>query len=83
MVFTSSKTTPKGENQYDVEGALTIRGVTKPVTVRVTGKADEFEGRAPLSLKDFGLKPPASSLSLGLIGTKDSMTVLFHLRKER
>jgi polyisoprenoid-binding protein YceI len=38
--FRSSKVTPKGKNQFEVAGALTMRGVTKEVVLPVT--ATEF-----------------------------------------
>jgi polyisoprenoid-binding protein YceI len=74
-----------GPNQFDVTGTLRIRNVEKPATVRVTLKPGEagrthFEGNAVVRMTDFGLKPP--SAALGLIGTKDEMTVSFHLRAE-
>jgi polyisoprenoid-binding protein YceI len=78
LVFTSSKILPKGENQYDVEGMLTIRDITRPVVVHVSRKDGAFEGHAKLKLSSFGLKPP-KGVTLGLIGTKDEMTVLFRL----
>jgi polyisoprenoid-binding protein YceI len=78
LVFTSSKILSKGENQYDVEGMLTIRDITRPVVVHVSRKESVFEGNAQLKLSAFGLKPPKGA-TLGLIGTKDEMTVLFRL----
>ena len=32
--FTSTKFIPKGDNKFDIEGNLTMRGVTKPVTLQ-------------------------------------------------
>lgn len=34
--FTSTKVTPRGQHNYDVEGNLTLKGVTKPVTLHAT-----------------------------------------------
>jgi polyisoprenoid-binding protein YceI len=78
LVFTSSKVLAKGPDQYDVEGSLTIRGVAKPIVVHVTKKPGAFEGEATVKLSDFGLKPP-TGVTLGFIGTKDEMKVLFRL----
>jgi len=39
LKFTSTKVTPTGETDWDVEGDLTIKDVTKPVTLKV-----EFSG---------------------------------------
>jgi polyisoprenoid-binding protein YceI len=78
LIFTSSKALPKAENQYDVEGMLTIRDKTRPVLVHVSMRDAAFEGNAVVKLSDFGLKPP-KGVTLGLIGTKDEMKVLFRL----
>jgi polyisoprenoid-binding protein YceI len=72
-----------GEGRYQVQGELTIRDTTRPVEVAVRlregpGGSLLFEGEATVSMKDYGMKPP--SAALGLIGTKDEMTVSFQLR---
>ena len=63
--FTSSRVVAKGENAFDVTGDLTIRGVTKRITVPVSvlGKAIDPWGNEKLGLeteftvnrKEFGL----------------------------
>jgi len=78
LSFVSSKAVPLGKEQYDVEGMLTIRDRTRPVLVHITVKDGVFEGSAPVRLSDFGLKPP-KGVTLGLIGTRDEMAVLFKL----
>ena len=78
LAFTSSKALLKSENQYDVEGMLTIRDKTRPVLVHVSVLDAVFEGNSAVKLSDFGLKPP-KGVTLGLIGTKDEMKVLFRL----
>lgn len=77
--FTSTKITPKGGDQYAVEGSLSIRGNGKPVTLLVTLKADGpvIDGKGGVKLTSYGLKPP--SAALGAIGTKDEMTAIFHV----
>ncbi len=69
-------------NTFTVSGNLTIRNVTKPAEVTVTVDAREtthpvYTGTAVIRLTDFGLKPP--SAALGTIGTKNEMTLEFHL----
>jgi polyisoprenoid-binding protein YceI len=68
-------------HRYEVQGELTIRGITKPVVVPVTlsqkGEHLVFEGEAVVKIKDYNMKPP--SAALGLIGTKNEMTVSFQL----
>jgi polyisoprenoid-binding protein YceI len=78
LSFISSKALPKGGNQYDVEGMLTLRDKTRPVLVHVSMQDAVFEGNAVVKLSDFGLKPPKGA-TLGLIGTKDEMKVVFRL----
>ena len=65
LTFASTKITPRGKELYDVEGDLTIHGVTKRVVLPVThlGRAKDpwgneklaFEGETTINRKDFGL----------------------------
>jgi len=48
------------------------------VVVNISRKAGEFDGEATLKLSDFGLKAP-TGMTMGFIGTKDEMKVLFNL----
>ena len=63
--FVSTSVTPRGGNDYDVKGDLTIHGVTRQVVLPATfvGAATDpwgnqksvFEAELPLNRKDFGL----------------------------
>jgi polyisoprenoid-binding protein YceI len=63
--FTSRRITLRAGNEFDVEGDLAIRGVTKPIVMEVSylGKAQDpwgteklaFEGEVTFNRKDFGL----------------------------
>ncbi len=65
-----------------VTGNLTIRGITKPVTVIAKKVAEgKFEGSAVFKMTDFGIKP--AKAALGAIGTKDEMTLRFKLTGTR
>lgn len=65
MTFDSTAITRVGENVYDVVGNLTIRGVTRPVSVHVeyAGTSKDpwgnlragFTGTAKINRKDFGV----------------------------
>ena len=65
LTFRNQSITGKGDDRFDVAGDLTIRGVTRPVTLAVTflGKAKDpwgneriaFEADATINRKDFGL----------------------------
>lgn len=65
IAFKSSKITPKGQNQYDVTGTLTMHGVSKEVTLPVSmaGPVKDprgiekvgFETSIKLNRKDYGI----------------------------
>jgi polyisoprenoid-binding protein YceI len=65
IVFKSSKITATGKDKYDVAGTLTIRGVSKPVTLPVTflGNVKDpwgnekagFSTETEVNRKDFGM----------------------------
>jgi polyisoprenoid-binding protein YceI len=65
MTFVSTSITPLGGNAYEVTGDLTLRGVTKRITLPVSylGKAKDpwgnekigFEAETTINRKDFGL----------------------------
>lgn len=65
IAFVSTKIVQKAKDQFDVTGNLTIRGVTKPITLPVTylGEAKDpmgntkagFETGITISRQDFGL----------------------------
>lgn len=64
--FESSKITPAGENEFDVEGNLTIRDVTRPVSMKLVhagtmkdpwgNQRAVFNTSTKLNRRDFGLK---------------------------
>jgi polyisoprenoid-binding protein YceI len=65
ITFKSTKVVPKGKDAYEVTGDLTMRGVTKPVTLAVTvngftsdgrgGQKTGFDVTGKLNRKDFGV----------------------------
>jgi polyisoprenoid-binding protein YceI len=65
ITFKSSKMVPKGKDQYDVTGTLTMRGISKEVTIPVVylGSAKDpggndrasFELSTKLNRKDYGI----------------------------
>lgn len=65
LTFESTKVTPAGEGKFKVDGNLTMRGVTKPVTMDVTylgggevGNGESrigFEAVTKVNRKDFGI----------------------------
>ena len=85
LTFASTRITPKSSTQFEAEGNLTVRGITKPIVVDVAvtpaGQRLSLAGSAQLRMRDYGLKPP--SAALGMIGTKDEMLVHFTVWAER
>lgn len=67
--------------QFDTKGELTVAGVTKPIDMVVTLTPDgdklKATGTKELKMTDFGMKPPAPSIGLGLIKTADEVKVTF------
>lgn len=66
MTFVSTSITPKGNGRYNLTGNLTLRGVTRPVTLEMTAPAGPVTVRGDTRLgasasgtinrKDFGVK---------------------------
>lgn len=59
----SSVTGPRADGEYDLEGELTLRRVTRPVTARAVLVASddrtlEVTGELTLDVRDFQLDPP-------------------------
>ena len=82
IIFESTAIAAQSGEHFQAQGNLTVRGVTKPVTIDLTVKAArpgriQLEGTAEIRLKDYGLKPP--SAALGTIGTKNEMLLRFVL----
>ncbi len=86
ITFRSRSIRPQGEGKFEVEGDLTIRGISRPVLLRVTLKPEtnghlQIAGRSTVKMTDYGLRPP--SAAFGMIGTKDEMVVSFDLKARR
>lgn len=65
-----------------VTGTLTIRGISKPVTVTVKQVGEgQYEGSSVFKMTEFGIKP--AKAALGAVGTKDEMTLQFKLTGSR
>ena len=79
--FESTKVTPTGDNAADIEGNLTLNGVTKPVVIKakLMGQGNDpwggyragFEGSTKLKLKDFNIQrdlgPASQEVELTLL----------------
>jgi polyisoprenoid-binding protein YceI len=65
---------------FDTTGKLTISGVTRTNVMQVTCDRSEanklkFKSVANIKMTDYGIKPPAPALALGLIKTADDVKV--------
>ena len=78
-----SYTLAKGADgtQAQLNGTLTLGGVTKPITVSALGKGEgdalRVTGAVVVNMKDYGLKPP--SLMMGTMKVDELVTVRFDL----
>jgi polyisoprenoid-binding protein YceI len=60
ITFHSTKVVPTGPNTFDIPGTFTIRGVTKPETLTLTGSGEgtgsgEIKGTMAFDRKDYGM----------------------------
>ena len=70
------------KTEFNATGLITVAGVTKtntmPVTIeRVETTRLKVSGATPLKMTDFGIKPPAPEIALGLIKTGDDVKLSF------
>ena len=82
LVFSSSVVRQKSDTTFDVRGTLTVRGISKPVSVELSvqpGKCDNLEmmGMTNFKLSDYDIHPP--TMMFGLTGTRDEIIVDFEL----
>ena len=86
ITFRSRSIRPRGDGKFEIEGDLTIRGITRPVLLWATLKPGtngelQIAGSSTVKMTDYGLRPP--SAAFGMIGTKDEMAVSFDLKARR
>ena len=84
MQFVSSAIRSTGADEYDIEGNLTLKGQTKPLTLhaqfRGTGHGSQGEGRAGFSFqttlnrKDFGIAMGPQDVGGGFVSDEVELT---------
>jgi polyisoprenoid-binding protein YceI len=74
--FRSTKVEKKGDDLV-VNGDLSLHGTTRPVVVKVTGKAPNYKGSSTFKQTEFGMKPV--SVGGGTVKVKDEVTVEFEI----
>jgi len=87
LTFVSSRILTRSKGMYEIQGDLTVRGISKPIVFQAAvkpvsdGLRLEIDGDARISHKDYGLKP--ISKFGGIIGTKDQMLLRFLVWAEK
>jgi len=81
ITFRSSRIDPSviktGDGQWKVEGALSLHGVTKPVSLAVKRAGDAYTAHTVLKQTDFGIKPV--SVGGGLVKVKNEVEIDFQI----
>src|SRR5205085_8723350 len=82
MSLASGERTAGAPILFDTKGELTVSGVTKPAAMvvafeRVDPSKLKITGTNAVKMTDFGIKPPAPSIGLGLIKTADDVRIVF------
>jgi len=76
IVFRSTAADPAGQAGWTLHGNLTLRGQSRPVTVRVALKDARYTGEATVKLTDFGIRPPGKAG----VRVKDEVKIEFDVR---
>jgi len=77
ITFRSSGVIKTGDGQWKVEGALSLHGVTKPVSLAVKRAGEAYTARTVLKQTDFGIKPV--SVGGGLVKVKNEVEIDFQI----
>jgi polyisoprenoid-binding protein YceI len=75
--FQSSRVEPSGPNQWNVEGNLTLHGVTRSIHVIVKRSEGAYSGHTVLKQTDFGIKP--ITVAGGMVKVKNEIEIDFHV----
>jgi hypothetical protein len=77
ITFVSTAIEAAGSDQWKVSGSLTIRGVTKTVTVPVVRSGDRYHGETRIRQTDFGITP--IRIAGGTVTVKDELKIEFDI----
>ena len=75
IVFKSIGAEAAGQGRWTLQGNLTLRGRTRPVTVHVTLKVGRYTGETTVKQTDFGIKPPGKAG----VRAKDEVKIEFNV----
>jgi len=76
ITFQSARIEPSADG-WNVEGALTLHGVTKTVRLKVTKDGDAYVSRTVLKQTDYGIKPV--SVGGGVVKVKNEIELEFRI----
>ena len=77
IIFRSQTVKSLGENRFQVEGELTLHGVTRPITVPVSLANGRYTGAVKLKQTEFGITPV--KLFGGTVKLKDVVEISFEI----
>jgi len=77
ITFRSSRVDKTGDGQWKVEGALSLHGVTKSVSLLVKRTGDAYTAHTVLKQTDFAIKPV--SVGGGLVKVKNEVDIDFQI----
>jgi polyisoprenoid-binding protein YceI len=75
--FASTSIEPAGTDRWNVNGRLSIHGVTRALTFQVTRRDGRYRGTAALRQRDFGIEP--ISIAGGTVKVRDELKVEFDI----
>ena len=76
IVFKSTGSESVGQGRWTLNGNLTLRGQTRPVTVQVTLKDGRYTGETTVKQTDFGITPPGKAG----VRARDEVKIEFDIR---
>jgi len=75
--FRATQVKKLGENTWQADGELTVRGQTRPVTIVVRKENGAYKGSTELKQKDFGITPV--SAGGGSVKTKNELRIDYEI----
>lgn len=79
IVFKSTSSKNTGGGRWILQGDLTLRGKSKPVTVHVRQKDGHYIAEAVVKQTDYGIKPPGKAG----VRAKDEVQIVFDVQLAR
>jgi len=78
IAFRSLRVMKAAGGEWNVEGELTLHGVTKPIRANVKRQGEAYAGHASFKQTEFGIKPVTAGG--GLVKVKDELEIAFEIR---